>query len=178
MSAESRRTRIILALVIAALAIATFVLAQLNIQGTRQITESTDEYFEIIVANDPTASPIQVWRSDIEEIGLREFSVVMNTSTGLSEQMVCEGVSLKKLLDHRGIPFSRDNAVVVVGEDGYHARYTGLEIESEAIYVVINVAGEPLTSRRNGGMGPFMTVVRREQFAQRWCKYLIEMRVE
>ena len=171
---ESKKTVLILALVLIALALATVILARINISDRRQIETAADEYFEIIADGDP----IQIWREDVEGIGLREFSVVMNTSTGLSEQLACEGVSLKKLLEAHGVPFSRENSVVVIGEDGYHARYLGKEVDDESIYIVISAQGEPLGTRRSGGMGPFMTVVRREQFAQRWCKYLIEIRVE
>jgi hypothetical protein len=123
-------------------------------------------------------SDIVLQREELFDLELREFRTIMNTSSGSSDNIDCEGASLRSLLEHAGIPFRRTSTISAHGADGYVATYSGAEVEDESIYLVLFVDGVPLEGRKAGGMGPFMTVVRRDQFAQRWCKYLTEIRVD
>jgi len=117
-------------------------------------------------------------RDEIETIGLHTFTATLDIGNGISEQHVCEGVSLKRLLEYSMVQMTSDATYVAVGEDGHRSAYTAQEVDQEDVYIVIAADGHLLAPPTQGGPGPLMAAVREDRSTQRWCKYLVEIRVE
>ncbi len=108
-----------------------------------------------------------------------EFDAVQDTSKTGPEAKSFGGVPLITVLE--GLGFSLDGAkqVVFKAADNYASAVTAEEAaDLENVYLVYERDGEPSGTKRQGGSGPIEAVVRKDAFAQRWCKYLMEIYIE
>lgn len=63
--------------------------------------------------------------------------------------------------------------------DGYTVALTGDEVRMEDnVYIVYEQAGKDLGIREDGGTGPYRLIIRKDEFAQRWNKYLMEIELQ
>lgn len=108
-----------------------------------------------------------------------EFSAVEDTSKTGPEQKWFGGVPLITVLDDLGISLDGAKQVVFKAADGYASAVTAEEAaDTENVYLVYERDGKPSGTKRQGGSGPIEIVVRKDAYAQRWCKYLMEIDIE
>ena len=84
---------------------------------------------------------------------------------------------LKKIIDENIL--KNKEKVIVRALDGYVVSYSINEIlEDEHVYLVYLKDGKVLGEKEEGGMGPLMTVPRKDDFGKRWCKFVVKVEVK
>jgi nitrogen fixation-related uncharacterized protein len=121
----------------------------------------------------------RVSREKIVSLGPVEFSTVMRTSTTEPTNVIFSGVELRVLLEDYEIAVQEDSIIEVKALDGYVSAFEGGEVlEPEHVYITIAMNGEPHKPKSEGGVGPYYLVLRNSTFAQRWVKFMEEIRVQ
>ena len=88
------------------------------------------------------------------------------------------GVPLAHMLAHFGIDLAGAESVIFSSHDGFTSAVSAAEAADYAnIFVVFEEDGQPLGSREEGGIGPYMIVISRDPFPNRWARYLLEIAV-
>lgn len=119
---------------------------------------------------------------DIVSLNSKEFRATEDTSTSGPTPRKYKGVLLKDAINLAG--FNDDTIagykkIVVTGLDGYVIALSTEEILGRKnVYLAYEKDGKPLGTMRKGGSGPFQMIATADMFAQRWCKYVIEVRLE
>ena len=68
--------------------------------------------------------------------------------------------------------------VIVRAIDGYTVALSIEEVlDEENVYLAYAIDGKPLRSKSQGGSGPYQLIVRKDQFSQRWCKFVVEIEI-
>ena len=164
---------ITLVLLLAAVA----VLAFFN-SGDRELKRALEEKREFLVCLDGECVAI-VDLQTVLDLDQQEFTTSFATSVAAQRDSVMRGVELRALLKALDIDLSLASRVTVSGLDGYYSPLTREEVEREGtVYICYSMDGKILAPQSKGGYGPFMMVIRNSRFAQRWCNYLGEVRVE
>lgn len=114
----------------------------------------------------------------IKSLGEVEFTATLDTSDTDPEELTYTGVPLKKIIEEAGLLLEEDKIVVVRGIDGYTVALKMEEVLDEGnVYLTYEVNGKPLKPKSKGGSGPYQLIVRKDQFSQRWCKFVVEVEV-
>ena len=163
-------------IVTAALAAAVAVLAALNQKNIAPKKEAQERGVFFLYAGDEEYA---VSMEDIEALSPYEIEANYKKSGKAPETRVYRGVSLRAVVDSLGIDASAYSSVSFSAADGYASALTIDEaMDGGNCYIVTAMGGEPLDTRENGGSGPFMMILARDQFSQRWCKFLLEVRLK
>jgi len=86
------------------------------------------------------------------------------------------GVPLKSIFDSLHIDYSNAGSVSFTAVDGYASAISAAEALDEGnCFIVFEENGKPLGTEANGGSGPFMMILAKDQYSQRWCKFLMEI---
>ena len=121
----------------------------------------------------------EVARLGLEEIkaaGEVNFNCIMDTSTTGPEKVNFTGVPLKKLLDDHRIYQEGKGKVTCTALDNYASAFSMEELQKEGnAYLCYARDGQPLGTKAEGGMGPYLVVLTQDTFSSRWCKYLMEI---
>ncbi len=105
-----------------------------------------------------------------------EFTETLRSSEGAPRDHTYRGVRLMDLFRHFDLDLEDTEQIVTRAADGYTVALTVEEVrEEDNVYVVHELDGEPLSPKEEGGSGPFMVVIRQDEFGQRWNKYLMEI---
>lgn len=157
------------------LIVAVIVFAWLNrgsIQEKRELEESAQ--FQLISGEEKA----MVTMHDIEALGPQDFTTIMDTSTTDPTEVSMRGVELRKILESKGIDILPGQSVEVRALDGYASALTYEEIMTpEDVYIVFEMNGEELGVKADGGMGPYLMVIRSARFAQRWVKFVQDVEI-
>ena len=115
---------------------------------------------------------------DIKELGEVEFYATLDTSTTDPKDYKYTGVPLINILKKLEIDTENKKQLIVRGIDGYTVAFSIDEVvDEDNIYLVYKMEGKLLKSKEEGGSGPYQLIVRKDQFSQRWCKFVVEMEV-
>lgn len=115
---------------------------------------------------------------DVKALGEVDFSANLDTSTTEPEEHTYTGIPLKNLIEEVGLSLKDKDMVIVRAIDGYTVALSIEEVlDKENVYLAYAVDGKPLRSRSQGGSGPYQLIVRKDQFSQRWCKFVVEIEV-
>jgi len=115
---------------------------------------------------------------DIKSLGELDFPAILDTSTTDPEEQIYTGVPLKKIIEKAGFSLEDKEMVIVRGIDGYTVAVSRDEtIDEENALLAYAVNGKVLRPKNQGGSGPYQLIVRKDQFSQRWCKYVVEIEV-
>lgn len=170
------RSKYILIIIIAVLAIAVALLAVLNAGDPDLGQQSQDNATVTVVAGDINKTIGLEYLKTFDKV---TFDAVMDTSTTGPEGVSLGGVPLAVVLQDMGISLEGAEQVVFKAADGYTTVVTASEAgDSDNVYLVYEREGQPLGTMRQGGHGPIEVAVRKDEFAQRWCKYLMEIHIE
>ena len=150
-------------------AVAALVLLNRGDSGLRRAMEENRE-FRICVDGETVAT---VNLSKLLDMSPVEFKTTYATSVSAPRETVLRGVELRTLLEALDIDASNADHFVVSGLDSYYSPLTRAEVEKEeSVYICFSMDGQVLKTRSEGGLGPFLMVIRGSSFAQRWCKYV------
>lgn len=115
----------------------------------------------------------------IKSIGQDDFEAILDTSTTDPSLHKYTGLELKDIFSHYDIGLADKKAVILTGVDGYSVAYSIDEVlEDSNIYLAYMEDGKYLGERKDGGRGPYESIVVSDQFSNRRCKWLIQIEVK
>jgi len=88
-------------------------------------------------------------------------------------------VKLVDILDSLNIDYKDTNKAIVKAEDAYISAVSIDDINIDGnVYIAYKMNGKYFKSRKDGGEGPFQLIIRKDDFSQRWVKYVIEVELQ
>jgi hypothetical protein len=167
---------LILIAVIAVLAVGVAVFAILNAGDTAEKQAAQENATVTVKQGDVTKTFDLIYLKTFDKT---EFSATMDTSKTGPEQKTFGGVPLVTVLKDLGFDLDKAETITLTAADGYASAITAGEVkDSENVYLVYERDGKQTLSKQQGGSGPIETVVRKDQFSQRWCKFLMEIDIK
>ena len=168
------KTNILIAGILCALTAVAVVFGILNYNQMQIRLERIDGATFVIIAH---GQEHVVTVDVLNEMGLQSFTA-NRRSSGMPVPVEAHfaGVPLADLCTFLGIDISDAAGIVAAAADGFHVGI-GIDrvLDNTNVWIAAMEDGVPLASREEGGIGPFMLVVRHDTFSQNWCRYLIEI---
>lgn len=162
---------ILIVCIILAVAVAVFALlnsslakekSQLSLAGEISILQDGKETARIIP-------------KDIEAIKAETFTATQKSSGNDPVERSFTGVPLGALLGAKGLPPEGTGSILLRSVDGYSVTISPDEVmDRDNVWLVWEADGAPLDSSN----GPYMVVIRKDPFSQRWSKMLCEIELE
>jgi len=172
----SRNTKIVIIIIII-LTVAAAILAFLNRENIAEKKAMQDSGAFIILSN---GDKNIVAMDDIVSLNPRIIDANYKPSgnnTPVKKQYT--GISLKSLFDYYDINYSSAKSVSFIAADGYASALPIADaLDENNCFIVFEEEGELLGTKENGGKGPFMMILANDQFSQRWCKFLMEVKIK
>ncbi len=179
---SKKKSVIVLVVVIAVLGIAVGVLAALNAGDVAYKKElEMNAVYEIKIGEDT----YKISMDNMLALAPVTFSAVLDTSVTDPEDVNFVGVELKKVFESVGVDISGAGTVEIRSLDGYTSALSEEEIlQDDNVYITIaeevigqdgQITQEALKTKSEGGMGPYLMIVKSSQFSQRWCKFVQEV---
>lgn len=170
-----KSTRIIIA-VIVVLAAVVGVTAWLNQGGQEERERSQEGAILFLRQGEQT---IEINFADIRALPETTFDAVLRGSGRPPVDVSFTGVALKQIIEAAGLELAAVNQAVTRSADGYTVALSGDEVRmDDNVYIVYEQDGKDLGTREEGGTGPYRLVLRKDEFAQRWNKYLMEIELQ
>ena len=166
-----KKSTIILTVVILVLALAVGGFAYLNRGNIEQKQELQDsKQFYIKQGGQILAT---VTMDDIESAGLQDIDAILDTSETEPAPVQFTGVEFSKLLTFKNIDTSAVTTYEFMALDGYATAVTAEEVAMPAnVFIVVKQNDQWLKNKSEGGMGPYLMIIKSSQFSQRWCKFV------
>lgn len=112
----------------------------------------------------------------LKAVPSEEFTAVLDTSSTEPKEITLRGVEVVELCAALGIDIEDAEVFEFKALDSYASAVTIEEVtEENNVYICYEMEGQPLKPKSEGGMGPFLMVIRSSVYSQRWCKYLMEI---
>ena len=168
-----KQTRILI-IVIVVLIVAVGAFALLN-RGSIEEKQRLEEnaIFKIVQDGETLC---EVSMADLDAIGQVEITAVMDTSDTEPTDVSFTGVEVKDILAYKGVSTQGVTSFEFRALDGYASAVTPEELEMEEnVYICTKMSGENLGTKSEGGMGPYLMIIRSAQYSQRWCKFVEEI---
>ncbi|CCQ97557.1 conserved hypothetical protein [[Clostridium] ultunense Esp] len=132
---------------------------------------------EIIIKDDGIETKLKF--EDISQIGGKEFTATLDTSDTDPEEQNYTGVLLIKIIEKAGITIEDKRQVIIRGIDGYTVAFGIQEvIDEDNLYLAYKLNGKFLKAKGEGGSGPYQIIARKDEFSQRWCKFVVEIELK
>lgn len=172
-----KNTKILIAIV-AVLVVAVGVFAILN-AGSLDLKAQLQADAEFILADAAGRELARVTMEDVLALSPKEITATMDTSISDPEQVKFTAAPVKDILAAKGVDIA-DYAVLEVNAlDGYASAATAEEVAQEDnVYMCIAMNGQALKTKSEGGMGPYLMIIKDSKFSLRWCKYVQELRLK
>lgn len=167
----------ILPIIIIVLIVVVSISAYLNKQSVQEKKEMMQEAkFQIIIDDKSVAEPNM---EEIMNMDPVQYEANINKSGKDPVTHNFTGVPLINILEKYKVDLSEKLQVIATAVDGYTVAYSISEVkDKDNIYITYKMDDKLLGPKEEGGRGPFMLVVREDPFSQRWCKFLIEVKVQ
>jgi len=169
-----KRNLIIIGSILGILIIVVAVFAVLNAGNIGEKKELEADKTIIIKSADN-----EIGKADMDFIisaGQKEFTAIMDTSKTGPKEHSFTGVLLKDVLEKMGINIDDYTMFTVKAIDGYTVAFENGEVkDDDNIYIAYKMDGKELGTKASGGNGPYQVIVRKDQFSQRWCKFVVEI---
>lgn len=163
-------------IIILILIIITGVFAFINremVKDNREVHENA----EIIIKGEGSETKLNF--EDIANLGEEEFTAILDTSDSDPKEHSYIGVPLVNIIEKAGINIEDKKQIIVKGIDGYTIALSSKEVmDKDNVYLVYKLNGKFLKGKEEGGSGPYQIIVRKDEFSQRWCKFVVEMEVK
>ncbi len=170
---KSKKSAIIICVIVVILGAAVAIFASLNAGDVAYKKELEMSAIYEIKQGDTIA---QVTMDDMLALSPVTVDAVLDTSTTDPTDVQFSGVELKKVLESKGIDFSGADSVEVRSLDGYTSAITADEIMmDDNVYICIAQGEESLKTKSEGGMGPYLMIIKSSSYSQRWCKFVQEI---
>lgn len=116
---------------------------------------------------------------EIKKLGEKEFKANLKSSGNPPVEHTYTGVALKNVIEKANINIADKSQVTIRSVDGYTVAMNMDEVlEDDNVYLTYMVDGQPLGNREDGGSGPYQIVISKDQFSQRWAKYVVEIELQ
>ncbi len=116
--------------------------------------------------------------SAMQKLEEHEFTETLRSSEAAPRDHIYVGVKMRDLLQHYDLSVQEHEQIIARAADGYTVALTIEEVlEEDNVYVVYEEDGEPLAPKEAGGSGPYMVLIRQDEFGQRWTKFLMEIQL-
>lgn len=166
----------ILVIIIAILTAAVAVFAILNAGNIEDKQQSQNNATVTVIADEREETFNLEY---LESFGKEEFSTTVDTSETDPQEQIFGGVPLATVLQELGFSLDNKEQVVFTAADGYTTVVTALEAaDVQNVYLVYERDNKPLGTKQQGGTGPIEVVIAKDQYAQRWCKFLMEIEIQ
>jgi len=120
-----------------------------------------------------------VTMNDMEALAPFDITADYKISGREPEKKTYQGVSLAAVVESLAIDYSGCESVTFTAADGYVSILPIAEaLDSEKCFIVVALENELLGTKESGGSGPFMMILPNDPFSQRWCKFLLEVRLK
>jgi len=166
----SKQTKIIVAVLIILIP-AVIVLAIINRENVSERIALQESGTFLVTAFDYTHV---VSLDDLIAIGVTNIS---SHPRGVERNFT--GVPVMTIFEFLGIDLTQAEgrrALVFTSLDGFATSITLNEaMDTSNAFVAFEENGEPLGTRAEGGLGPFMIVMALDSFPNRWARYLMEI---
>lgn len=118
----------------------------------------------------------EVSMADLEAIGQKDFQATLDTSKSEPTQVVFTGVEVKDILAYKKISTQGITTFEFKALDGYASAVTMQEVQTgQNVYICTKMNQKALGTKSEGGMGPYLMIVKSSQYSQRWCKFVEEI---
>lgn len=139
--------------------------------------QGVSENAEIIIKDGN--SQVSLSFDEINSLEEVEFNAVLDTSDSGPKENTYTGVLLKEIIEKVGMDIEDKKQMVVKALDGYVVALKISEvIDEDNVYLAYKLDGQPLRSKEQGGSGPYQLIIRKDQFSQRWCKFVVEIELK
>ena len=166
----AKSTKLII-VIIAVLGVFVSVLAYLN----REMMLERLEHLEI--GTFMVSSGEKVFNISLQDLLSMSPSAIYTSPRGVRRDFT--GVPLAAILEHLDIDHSQFRSIVFLSLDGFA---TAISIEeamnADNTFIVFEEDGKALGTREEGGLGPYMVVMARDPFPNRWARYLMEIKLQ
>lgn len=161
-------------MILAALMVISAVLLAVNYNSVKA---NTPEQGSLVISVGD--EKYTVTTEEIKEAGLQEISTNYKPSGKAATTRVYGGVPFADLLEAMQINTNGFGSLIFTAADGYASAVTMEEaMDPQLCAIVTELDGSPLLPKEKGGEGPFMMIMPKDKFSQRWCKYLTEITVQ
>jgi len=110
---------------------------------------------------------------------LMSLDPVEVSSSPRGELRTFTGVPLVAILNHLDIDYYDARTVIFTSLDGFTTALTIEEAtDSTNTFIAFEENNQPLGTREEGGLGPYMVVVALDPFPNRWARYLMEVTLQ
>ena len=155
--------------VLAAAALLGFLVMQ-----NRQNAAKDDERIAVGELTFETAGGETVYTYRDDGDGYVTFETEMRRKNGDVFPKTYSGRELSSILNEAGISFNEGTGITLICADQYEIGLTGAEVLQEGnVYIVNRESGELLDEES----GPFMLVINGDEFATRWGKTIVRIRI-
>jgi len=174
---KNKKLLIIIIAIVAVLAIALGVTAYLNMGNVAEKKALQEKSIIVITSGDKKLAEAN--RDYIISLGEKEFKANLKKSGKPPVEHSYTGVPMKNLFSKLEIDTANISTVVLKAIDGYSSALTLDEVmEDDNVYIVYRMDGKLLGNAENGGDGPYMALIRKDTYSQRWCKLLTEINLQ
>ena len=161
-----KKSAIIIIVIITLLIIAAGVLVTII---SKNAPQTDDGGFAVTTAGETRIVDMAM----LEKIGMTEITLIKKTSKTQPAERTYTGLPLKKLFEYMDIEVREK--VACVASDNFAMAYKPAEAEDgDNLFIAVKEDSEPFEEKD----GRFVMVVRKDEFAMRWCKKLIEIKVD
>jgi len=169
-----KRNILIIASIVAVLVLVVVITALLNTGNIAEKKELEKQAVIQVISGDEVLGEIDM--ELIENLRPVVFNANLDTSDSGPETHQYRGIALNKVLEALDIDMNGYSTAIAKAIDGYNVAYGADEVmDDNNIYIAIERDGEPLGSKSTGGSGPYQIIVTKDQFSQRWCKFVVEL---
>lgn len=162
---------ILIVCIVLAVAVAVFALLNSDLAKEKSQLSLLGE-ISVLQGGKETA---RITPKDIEAIGAETFTATQKSSGNDPVERTFTGVPLTKLLGAKDLPLEGTKSILLRSVDGYSVTLSPEEVaDSENVWLVWEADGEPLPK----DSAPYMVVIRKDPFSQRWSKMLCEIELE
>ena len=169
-----RNTKIVI-IVAAALILAAGVLALLNRGSILQKQAMQEEGTFLVSAGGQT---YVVAMDDLLALSPRGVQANAKSSTTDYTKKQFTGVPLAAVLRHLDVDCSAAEKVIFTAADGFTSVISLADaLDEESCFIIFEEDGKPLGTKASGGTGPFRMILTKDPYANRWCKFLLEITI-
>ncbi len=168
-----KKQTIIIIAVVAVLLVAVAVFAILNSGAMKEKGALQESGTFFLVSGD---QKITVTQADLEAIGIVDFDANYDPSDAGPSVRHFSGVPLKALFDYYALDYAQTSSITFTALDGYASALPIKDaLDETSCYIAVAEDGAPIPPKAEGGSGPIMMVLAKDEFSQRWCKFLMEI---
>lgn len=115
----------------------------------------------------------------LKEYEATHFTALIDTNDNDTIEGTFTGVPLIYILNDKRISLEGAEGITFIAADVYMTRVSIDEVmDEDNIYIVYERNGQPSGTMKDGGTGPIEMIIKKDVFSQRWCKYLMEIKIQ